>query len=272
MIDKKSLLTFIFALMLVLVGCSNDLKEETSGDNGPNGKLEQTILVQKRVDDSNTYENMQEIVHASDVNKVTDILDQINWEKAVVDMARPADFQFNNTKKEEIYQLWISPNQEKLEIVREPDGYAQLTKEHSSLLFEVIIGEKLETYPSVDSENNEAAEEESIYPKGALQKVDSELLSNKGELLARVEKIHDYIGIEYDENEVEEIAQEPKYNDKHFTVEQFVQKKLNEKIEIVERMDEKTVMVVTENSYVFKLMLQFNEKHEVWLISAVGAL
>lgn len=65
-------------------------------------------------------------------------------------MSSPADYQFffhyinKNIKSDALQHLiWISPNKDKLEVVRGNDEYAQLTKENSELLFEIITGEKL---------------------------------------------------------------------------------------------------------------------------------
>jgi hypothetical protein len=115
-------------------------------------------------------------------------------------------------------------------------------------------------------------EEQSIYPKSFLNKVESELLNNHEELTSRVEKIHDYVGIEYDEDELKKMAQHSKCNELNSAIKQFVQEKLYEKVERTEKIGENAVMVITKDNYVFKLILQYNEEYEVWLVNAVGAL
>ena len=66
-------------------------------------------------------------------------------------MARPADyrfgFRFKNPDieaKAVLYELWISPNKDKVELVIDAESkYAQLDKNKSALLFEILTGEKL---------------------------------------------------------------------------------------------------------------------------------
>lgn len=65
-------------------------------------------------------------------------------------MSRPPDYQFvfqfknpNIEVKAVLFRVWISPNKEKLEIVQGDNQYAQLTKEQSAIMFEIITGDKI---------------------------------------------------------------------------------------------------------------------------------
>lgn len=131
---------------------------------------------------------------------------------------------------------------------------------------------KEEQHSSNNQGENKGAEEKSIYPKSSLNKVDIELLNNNEDLTSRVEKIHDYVGIEYVEDELSQIAQSSKYNELNPAVKQFVQENLYEEVERTEKIGENAVMVITKNHYVFKLLMQYNEEYDVWLVNAVGAL
>ncbi|MBM7583935.1 hypothetical protein JOC86_000472 [Bacillus pakistanensis] len=60
-------------------------------------------------------------------------------------MSRPPDyqfvFQFKNPEiaaKAVLYQVWIGPNKDKLEIDQGDNQYAQLKKDNSAILFEII--------------------------------------------------------------------------------------------------------------------------------------
>ena len=131
----KKLLISIF-----IVGCSNTLENE-----------EQNIEVQKRIGDEYNYEDFKEITNSEKVKKVKEILNDIHWENAKVDMTRPADYRFgfeyenpNIEAKAVLYELWISPNKDKVELVIDAESkYAQLDKNKSAILFEIITGEKL---------------------------------------------------------------------------------------------------------------------------------
>jgi hypothetical protein len=136
----KFLIVFIGIISIFIVGCSNDIVDK-----------EQSIVVQKRVGDENNYEDFKEITNNEQVKKVREILDDIDWENAQVSMVRPADysfgFQYKNPKieaKTVLYELWLSPNKDQVELVIDAESkYAQLDKNKSAILFEIITGEKL---------------------------------------------------------------------------------------------------------------------------------
>lgn len=122
---------------MLIAGCSNGI--EIEGDK---------ILVQKRVGEENEYEHFKEITDKGTVQKVKDILESTRWENAEVSMAYPPHYKFrfegNNEQSELIYDLWISPNKDKVELVIEGEGkYVQLSKSKSAKLFETITGIRL---------------------------------------------------------------------------------------------------------------------------------
>ena len=111
---------------------------------------EQKIEVQKRIYDENDYEDLKEIMNNDEVQKVKEIVFDIEWENAKVQMEHPADYRFifqyknpNIVAKAALYKLWISPNNDIVEIVMEDDAYAKLNKENSSILIEILTGENL---------------------------------------------------------------------------------------------------------------------------------
>ena len=122
------------------MGCSNAIEND-----------EQKIEVQKRIGDENKYEDFKEITNNEQVQKVKEILDDIDWENAKVSMIHPPDykfgFQFKNPKieaKAVLYELWISPNKDKIELVIDAESkYIQLNKKNSAELFEILTGGKL---------------------------------------------------------------------------------------------------------------------------------
>ncbi|MFE6168993.1 hypothetical protein ACFVP8_14175 [Viridibacillus arvi] len=136
----KTLFVSLAMILIVITGCSNG-KVDT-------GKY---IEVQKRIGDENKYEDFKEITDNKQVQKVRDIiLDRDDWENAKVDMERPGDyrfwFQFKSPKieaKAVTFELWISPNKDKVEIVRGDNQYVQLNEEDSTNLFEILTGVKL---------------------------------------------------------------------------------------------------------------------------------
>jgi len=133
----KYLCAFISIFLILIAGCSNGI--EIEGDK---------ILVQKRVGEENEYEHFKEITDKGTVQKAKDILESTRWENAEVSMAYPPHYKFhfegNNEESELIYDLWISPNKDKVELVIEGEGkYVQLSKSKSAKLFETITGIRL---------------------------------------------------------------------------------------------------------------------------------
>ncbi|WP_274307450.1 hypothetical protein [Solibacillus daqui] len=134
----RSIIIILLAFGMI-TGCSNEVVNE-----------EQKIEVQIRVDDENNYEDFKEITDNDEVQKVKEIVFDIEWEKAKVQMEHPADYRFifeyknpNIEAKVASYNLWISPNNDIVEIVMEEDAYAKLSKENSSILIKILTGENL---------------------------------------------------------------------------------------------------------------------------------
>ncbi|HDR8180899.1 TPA: hypothetical protein QC116_000224 [Bacillus thuringiensis] len=128
---------FIVIVIFIVTGCSNII-----------GNEEQTIKVQKSVDD--TYEDLKVVTDNKQVRQVKKILNDTNFENKKVEMSRPADyhfiFQFKNPKieaKVELYQIWVSPNKDRMEIKAGDNRYAQLEGKHAATLFQIVTGKKL---------------------------------------------------------------------------------------------------------------------------------
>lgn len=118
---------------MLTVGCSNESKDEGN-----------KIVVENKGDGTR-----REIKDSKEVQKAENILTTIVWSKGLVSMAHSCDYEFyvENISKEketnkEIYQLWISPNKKKIEIIL-GSKYVQLDEEESAELFKILTGEKL---------------------------------------------------------------------------------------------------------------------------------
>jgi hypothetical protein len=111
-----------------MVGCSNEIKNEGN-----------KIVVEK----------LNEISDSKEVQKVKNILDSIRWENVAVSMAYPPHYKFyfedfNEESSGFMYDLWISPNKDKVELVTENESkYIQLNEQNPSELFEIITDKKL---------------------------------------------------------------------------------------------------------------------------------
>jgi hypothetical protein len=125
---------------MFIVSCSKEIDNE-----------EQIIKFQKYMGNEDNYEEFKEINNNERVKQVKDIVDNIDWEDAKVSMVRPPDyrfgFQYKNPKfesKAAFYELWVSPNKDKVELVIDAESkYIQLDKKKSAVLYELITEEKL---------------------------------------------------------------------------------------------------------------------------------
>lgn len=135
--DRNLSVVFITIVIFIVTGCSNII-----------GNEDQTIKVQKSVND--TYEDLKVVTDNKQVRQVKKILNDAHFENKKVEMSRPADyhfiFQFKNPKieaKAVLYQIWISPNKDKIEIIAGNSQYVQLEGENAATLFQIVTGEKL---------------------------------------------------------------------------------------------------------------------------------
>ncbi|MEK5246923.1 hypothetical protein MKX66_04285 [Bacillus sp. FSL R9-9530] len=131
-------LVIVFMCIFIVTGCSNIL-----------GNEDQRIEVQKHVGDDK-YEDFKIVTDNNQVLQVKKILNDIHFENKKVEMSRSADyhfvFQFENPKieaKAVSYQIWISPNKDKVEVMAGDNRYAQLEGKNAATLFEIVTGEKL---------------------------------------------------------------------------------------------------------------------------------
>ena len=131
-------LVMISIYIFIITGCSIGLENE-----------EQRIEVQKNIGD-NEYEDFKVVTDNNEVMQVKKILKDTTFENKKVEMSRPADyhfvFQFKNPKieaKAVLYQIWISPNKDKVEIISGGNRYAQLDEKNAATLFRIVTGEKL---------------------------------------------------------------------------------------------------------------------------------
>ncbi|MGN4613395.1 hypothetical protein ACTFOZ_13195 [Bacillus cereus group sp. MYBK71-2] len=135
--DRNVSVVFITIVIFIVTGCSNII-----------GNEDQTIKVQKHVD--NKYEDLKVVTDNKQVRQVKKILNDAHFENKKLEMSRPADyhfiFQFKNPKieaKAVLYQIWISPNKDKIEIIAGNSQYVQLEGENAATLFQIVTGEKL---------------------------------------------------------------------------------------------------------------------------------
>ena len=138
---NKIVIVFISIFLVLIVGCTNGIKIEGN-----------KIVVEKRVGESDKYEYYNEVKDRKEVQSVKNILNSISWVNATACMAYPPHYKFHfedTTIKQEsnglIYELWVSPNKDKISLVIDRESkYVQLNKEKSVELFKIITGKNLD--------------------------------------------------------------------------------------------------------------------------------
>ena len=129
---KGFLLLLISVFIITIFGCSNQVK---NANVIPDVK---TLEILKN-DGTDNYKQLKKISDTETINKVLSVLRNADWENAKVSMSRPPDFKINN-----LYDIWISPEKNRLEVVIEGESkYVILSKKDSQVLYEIITGEKL---------------------------------------------------------------------------------------------------------------------------------
>ncbi|MDF2556324.1 MAG: hypothetical protein K0R71_152 [Bacillales bacterium] len=132
------LLAFIGIFSIFITGCLNPNSLENE---------EQMINVLKRIGDENKYEDFNKITNDKQVQKVADIIENIDWENVKVDI-RPPDykffFQFKNSNFEAkaiTYDFWVNNDKDSVELaISDESKFAHLNKSDSSKLVEILIG------------------------------------------------------------------------------------------------------------------------------------
>ena len=127
---KKVVYLMILLILIVkLVGCTKENESDYK-----------KLIIEKRIKTSNDYEKFAEIIDKNLIKEVNDIIKNIKWDNSKVCMVRPPEYKFYfENLKDSIYELWISPNKEQLEIVIESKSkYIQLDEKESNKLLKAF--------------------------------------------------------------------------------------------------------------------------------------
>ena len=142
-------LALVMFFTITVTGCSNEGTKGSSFEINFEIKIEETMIdVQRRIGEENEYKVFKEIQIEEKLKSVMHFLNNTTWENVEVQMAQPPHYKFsliNKASGEEIetFLVWVTPNKDRLEMVRVKGGYAKLTKKNSDGLFEVLTGNKL---------------------------------------------------------------------------------------------------------------------------------
>ncbi|MFD2043399.1 hypothetical protein ACFSTA_03315 [Ornithinibacillus salinisoli] len=115
-----------FLLLLSIVGCGH--QNVVDFDN------HSTLTIEKRVEDTNVYEVINNIEDEDAVQQIMDIFKGAKWETSLdITMATEPDYRLNK------YHIWITPNGDMLEIInRNNSYYVRLSEEDSAVLLKIM--------------------------------------------------------------------------------------------------------------------------------------
>ncbi|MGF9697061.1 hypothetical protein [Paenibacillus sp. MABNR03] len=143
MIYTNHRILFIAIFLILFTGCPvHEDEDQYNGDY---------VIVQQRVAEAHGYTMIRKISVPKQVQMIKDITSTIKQNNIEAEMIRPPDYKFYFENDENaaasnrvIYDLWISPNQNQVEIIVESQStYVQLDKTQSAKLFELLTGEAL---------------------------------------------------------------------------------------------------------------------------------
>lgn len=121
------------ALAMLLAGCQTTHEP-----------IEQQINIE-----TYTAHAYQKTTNKKMAKEAIQLLNEVDWQSARIGKARPADYkiQFSNSltdAKTPVYEIWLSPHKDKLEIVvPATNQYAQLDRHMSKQLFHTIMQDDL---------------------------------------------------------------------------------------------------------------------------------
>lgn len=109
------------------------------------------------------------------------------------------------------------------------------------------------------------------------KKLSDERLNDLESLKESVEKLHDYIGFTYHEDQLEKLKQYHSNQNYEYVLSEFLKSKFNAKISTVEILNKDsnslTLMVITENNHALKVIMAKKEDYNsIWVVNGVAVL
>lgn len=143
-------LIILFAVMgLVLVGCSQDAvnsygkKDDSTKQQVYSNSWDGNPIIVKQRNHNGDYETVNEITDIDEVDELIRTLGNADWQENVKMDIRPPDYRFSwNSYK---HDVWINKNNDRLGLsIEGQSNYGSLSADSSTIVFEIITGEKLE--------------------------------------------------------------------------------------------------------------------------------
>lgn len=109
------------------------------------------------------------------------------------------------------------------------------------------------------------------------QQMYMEFLMDRDAMIEAVNKIDDYVGIEYSDDQVSEWAKLEQFGDYKYVVKKFVKENLKSDIETFQTIsltnNTRLIVVTTKDYRIIKLSLEKRDENKgVWLVDAYGEL
>ncbi|CRK82264.1 hypothetical protein [Neobacillus massiliamazoniensis] len=124
---KGLAISSLLSLLIFVVGCQQQAAEM------------KTLTIEKQTGVKGHYKKINEIKVKDKIETVIDLFLSANWENAEVSMHRPPNFKINN-----LYDIWITPQKNRLEVViRGKSKYTKLSEKDSQTLYKIMTDTKL---------------------------------------------------------------------------------------------------------------------------------
>jgi hypothetical protein len=125
---RKGLAIFsLLSLLIFVVGCQQQAAEM------------KTLIIEKQSGVKGHYKKIKEIKVKDKIETVLDLFLSANWENAEVSMHHPPNFKINN-----LYDIWITPQKNRLEVgIRGKSKYTKLSEKDSQTLYKIMTDTKL---------------------------------------------------------------------------------------------------------------------------------
>jgi hypothetical protein len=117
--------------------------------NDDSNSQNQKITIQKRVGNTDNYEDFKEITDKKKVRKTIRIVKNADRANVKVEMSRYPDYKFQfpfrdsdgSEDKIASYSLWVNASGKKMEIVTDGGKYIELNEQESKFLYKIFTGQ-----------------------------------------------------------------------------------------------------------------------------------
>lgn len=141
---KRIIALVVFCSLVLLIGCSKETFEQSSEKH--NEQFKQNLNLRISKPEGQNYTVYKEIKDDETVTTIMDILLNVPWEYAEVQMSRQPDYKIQTINIDHTvsyepvtYAFWLSPNKDMLEVIIEGQSkYGKIAKDGFTKIFSIL--------------------------------------------------------------------------------------------------------------------------------------